>query len=88
MCKSCPVIDRDWQIGTRRSRRLEEGLRPWVTPSCSGSRTTTDADRAKVGGKNASLGTMIAAGLPVPPGFAVTTDAYTPCASTRTCAPR
>lgn len=33
-------------------------------------------DRARVGGKNASLGTMIAAGLPVPPGFAVTTDAY------------
>lgn len=32
--------------------------------------------RARVGGKNASLGTMMAAGLPVPPGFAVTTDAY------------
>lgn len=30
----------------------------------------------RVGGKNASLGTMIQAGLPVPPGFAVTTDAY------------
>lgn len=36
----------------------------------------TDADRDRVGGKNASLGTMIGAGLPVPPGFAVTTDAY------------
>ncbi len=37
-----------------------------------------DAEKhhSKVGGKNASLGTMIAAGLPVPPGFAVTTDAY------------
>ncbi|MGH9116741.1 MAG: PEP/pyruvate-binding domain-containing protein [Acidimicrobiales bacterium] len=33
-------------------------------------------DRCRVGGKNASLGEMIAAGLPVPPGFAVTTDAY------------
>lgn len=32
--------------------------------------------RPMVGGKNASLGTMIQAGLPVPPGFAVTTDAY------------
>lgn len=32
--------------------------------------------RPRVGGKNASLGTMMAAGLPVPPGFAVTTDAY------------
>ena len=36
----------------------------------------SDTDHARVGGKNASLGTMIGAGLPVPPGFAVTTDAY------------
>ena len=35
-----------------------------------------EEDRARVGGKNASLGTMMGAGLPVPPGFAVTTDAY------------
>jgi pyruvate,water dikinase len=34
-------------------------------------------DEGRVGGKNASLGTMRNAGLPVPPGFAVTTDAYT-----------
>ncbi len=31
---------------------------------------------ARVGGKCASLGTMTGAGMPVPPGFAVTTDAY------------
>src|SRR5512134_2399429 len=31
---------------------------------------------ARVGGKCASLGAMIQAGAPVPPGFAVTTDAY------------
>jgi pyruvate, water dikinase len=31
---------------------------------------------AQVGGKNASLGEMIKAGFPVPPGFAVTTDCY------------
>lgn len=36
----------------------------------------TEADRERVGGKNASLGSMLSAGLPVPPGFAVTTDAY------------
>lgn len=36
----------------------------------------TEEQRCRVGGKNASLGTMLAAGLPVPPGFAVTTDAY------------
>jgi pyruvate, water dikinase len=35
-----------------------------------------EEERPRVGGKNASLGTMMAAGLPVPPGFAVTTDAY------------
>src|SRR5687767_5254844 len=29
-----------------------------------------------VGGKAANLGVLIAAGLPVPPGFAVTTEAY------------
>lgn len=33
-------------------------------------------DRSRLGGKNASLGEMLAAGLPVPPGFAVTVEAY------------
>ena len=31
---------------------------------------------ALVGGKAANLGELIAAGLPVPPGFAVTTEGY------------
>jgi len=35
-----------------------------------------DAIGARVGGKGASLGQMTRAGLPVPPGFSVTTDAY------------
>ncbi len=35
-----------------------------------------DADIARVGGKCASLGDMTQAGVAVPPGFAVTTDAY------------
>ena len=30
-----------------------------------------------VGGKNASLGELLSAGIPVPPGFAITTKAYT-----------
>jgi pyruvate,water dikinase len=34
------------------------------------------AQRSRVGGKNASLGELLAAGLPVPPGFAVTVEAY------------
>lgn len=33
--------------------------------------------KPKVGGKASSLGEMTGAGLPVPPGFALTTDAYT-----------
>ena len=33
-------------------------------------------DRGLVGGKAANLGELIRAGLPVPPGFVVTTDAY------------
>ncbi|MFE3460034.1 PEP/pyruvate-binding domain-containing protein [Nocardiopsis aegyptia] len=34
------------------------------------------ADLARVGGKGANLGELLRAGLPVPPGFVVTTDAY------------
>jgi pyruvate, water dikinase len=34
------------------------------------------ADASVLGGKNASLGTMFGAGLPVPPGFAVSADCY------------
>ena len=33
-------------------------------------------DIARVGGKGANLGELIAAGLPVPGGFCVTADAY------------
>jgi pyruvate,water dikinase len=35
-----------------------------------------ESDALRVGGKCASLGAMTRAGLPVPPGFAVATDAY------------
>lgn len=35
-----------------------------------------DSDHPRVGGKNASLGELVGAGLPVPPGFALTTEAY------------
>ncbi len=34
------------------------------------------ADAPVLGGKNASLGTLFGAGLPVPPGFAVSADCY------------
>lgn len=35
-----------------------------------------ESDHPRVGGKIASLGEMMAAGLPVPPGFAISTEAY------------
>jgi phosphohistidine swiveling domain-containing protein len=38
--------------------------------------SVTDADAARAGGKGHSLGRSAAGGLPVPPGFVVTTDAY------------
>jgi len=34
------------------------------------------ADAPELGGKNTSLGTLTGAGLPVPPGFAVSADCY------------
>ena len=36
----------------------------------------TDADATRVGGKGAGLARLTAAGLPVPPGFVLTTDIY------------
>lgn len=36
----------------------------------------SEADVARVGGKGASLGAMASAGFPVPPGFCVTTEAF------------
>jgi pyruvate,water dikinase len=39
-------------------------------------RDITEADAPRVGGKGFSLGRMAAAGLPVPDGFVLTTDAY------------
>jgi pyruvate,water dikinase len=38
--------------------------------------TASDTDHPRMGGKCASLAKMIALGAPVPPGFAVATDAY------------
>lgn len=40
-------------------------------------------DAALVGGKAAGLGVLVDAGLPVPPGFVITTDAYTAAAKHR-----
>ena len=47
-----------------------------VTPLVVGLGELRAADVPRVGGKAANLGELMAAGLPVPDGFCVTTDAY------------
>ena len=45
-------------------------------PFIVGFDAATEADHPRIGGKCGSLARMIRAGVRVPPGFAVTTDAY------------
>jgi len=73
MCRSCPTVATEaWPSTTLPDTSDEDvpmdDLIVWFEHY-------RDEDRSRVGGKNASLGTMTAAGLPVPPGFAVTADA-------------
>ena len=75
MCEACPVIDWADELPTIRSFTASK-----VDAMTSDLIVWYDKyDRAQkplVGGKNASLGEMMCAELPVPPGFALTTDAY------------
>ncbi len=48
------------------------GSSPFILPFSH----ISEADVARVGGKGASLGAMASAGFPVPPGFCVTTEAF------------
>src|ERR687893_348952 len=60
------------QAGAGQTDRLETDTPPLVLPFA-------DLDRAALpvaGGKAANLGELMRAGLPVPPGFCVTTAAY------------
>ena len=75
MCEACPIIDWANELPSIRS----------FTPSRVGAEMNDfivwydryESDQKPlVGGKNASLGEMMRAELPVPPGFALTTDAY------------
>lgn len=54
----------------------QSALHPTQRPHCITFNSLTEDHHAIVGGKCASLGIMSQAGLPVPPGFAVTTAAY------------
>ncbi len=65
----------------------EESRRTWIRGSASRSGLEhVDATwSAAVGGKAANLGELLAAGLPVPDGFVVTTAAYRRVAAPREC---
>ena len=75
MCEACPIIDWADVLPTVRSftaRRVDAAM----TDHIVWFDRNDHEHKPFVGGKNASLGEMMMAELPVPPGFAVTTVAY------------
>lgn len=75
MCEACPVIDWEQALPTIRSftpRRVTDTMTDFIV----WYDRYEPEQRPLVGGKNASLGEMMRAEMPVPPGFALTTDAY------------
>ncbi len=75
MCEACPIVDWAEALPTVRSftaRRVTDDMTDYIVWY---DRYEHD-DKPVVGGKNASLGEMMRAEMPVPPGFALTTDAY------------
>ncbi len=75
MCEACPIIDWANELPTIRSfttSRVASAMSDFIV----WYDRYEPAQKSLVGGKNASLGEMMRAELPVPPGFALTTDAY------------
>ncbi len=75
MCESCPIVDWEKELPTIRSflaRRIDAAM----TDHIVWFDRYDHEHKPFVGGKNSSLGEMMMAELPVPPGFAVTTVAY------------
>lgn len=76
MCDACPTLTAE-----QRAVRHGKDVRPVEVAHVSSDYIVwlheyRAPDKSRVGGKNASLGEMISAGLPVPPGFALSTEAY------------
>jgi pyruvate,water dikinase len=77
VCEACPTLTEEQRLVVHRPAATKREV-----PVVSSKYIVWFDDyddghhRARVGGKNASLGEMIHAGLPVPPGYAVTTDAF------------
>jgi len=75
VCESCPIVDWEHELPTVRyftARKVDADMTEHIVWF---DRYEQD-HKPFVGGKNASLGEMMMAELPVPPGFAVTTVAY------------
>lgn len=75
MCEACPVIDWAEELPSVRyftARRVEAMSDELIVWYDKYDRSQKDL----VGGKNSSLGEMMVAELPVPPGFALTIDGY------------
>jgi len=75
VCQACPIID--WAellpaVQSFTARRVTDTMADFIV----WFDRYEQAHKPLVGGKNASLGEMMVAELPVPPGFAVTVDAY------------
>jgi len=76
MCEACPVIDWAEELPTVRSFTARKVAGNMTDHIVWFDRYDRELHKPFVGGKNASLGEMMMAELPVPPGFAVTTNAY------------
>ncbi len=75
MCEACPIIDWAEELPTIRSftaRKVSADMTNFIV----WYDRYHHEHKPLVGGKNASLGEMMRAEMPVPPGFALTTDAY------------
>ena len=75
MCESCPIVDWEHELPTVRyftARKVDADM----TEHIVWFDRYEQSHKPFVGGKNASLGEMMMAELPVPPGFAITTVAY------------
>ncbi len=76
MCEACPIIDWAEELPTIRSFTARKINADMTDNIVWFDRYDRNVHKPFVGGKNASLGEMMMAELPVPPGFAVTTNAY------------
>lgn len=75
MCKQCPVVDWD-AIATVEDFGGVPDVGGVMSEMIVWYDRYDSASKPIVGGKNASLGELMMADLPVPPGFALTTEAY------------